>query len=128
MGMNIYYPFYRFIETIKNIPRSLKFIYQKLRFGFTDKETWNLDYCIAKYTLPRLKRFKKVCNGVPCLEEFDNLTIDEKVKEWNKMLDKIIYAMESVKSNYTGLDDDIDWSLVDEGLVLFGKHFRSLWW
>lgn len=29
------------------------------------KETWNLDYTIAKFVLPRLKLFKKLNNGYP---------------------------------------------------------------
>ena len=39
------------------------------------KETWNLDYWIANYILPRLKLFKKKTNGYPGNEEMDTFEI-----------------------------------------------------
>ena len=105
-----------------------KFFGQKLTRGFSDFETWNLDYIIAKFSLPRVKRFKQLSNGFPgdCTEA-----------EWNIIIDKIIYSLEASLKDFNGnlyadcfvLEDyeKIN-KKMDEGFVLFGKYFRDLWW
>ena len=61
-------------------------IYQKLRYGVSNKECWNLDQTITKFILPRLKHFKKVnVHSHPA-----NLT-EEK---WDAILDEIIWTFE----------------------------------
>ena len=43
--------------------RFWKFLYQKLTRGWTDAETWSLDYTFAKYMLPRLERYEELTKG-----------------------------------------------------------------
>jgi len=97
--------------------------------GFSDTETWSLYSVIVEFILPRLKRFKMVANGYPA-----NLANE---KEWEKILDKIIFALE-----WTKIDDDMsgdydkltveekkeNWDKYTEGMKLFAEHFRDLWW
>lgn len=52
------------------------------------RECWNLDYTIAKFVLPRLKQYKKDCNGYPGELE------DEYA--WYAILDKMIIAFEYI--------------------------------
>ncbi len=109
------------MDRIKNLINKYK---NRAKYGFFDDETWNLDYSIAKYTLPRLKRFKELNNGYPA-----NLNSKE---EWDQILDKIIRSMEIT------LNDDMEISSVEymsklydeqlEGYELFGKYFMNLWW
>ncbi len=101
--------------------RKLKYLYQRLTRGWDDTETWNLDYCIAKFALPRLKRFKEFHNGFPP---------DITEEEWNKYLDKMIYAMQvEVDENKPDFDyKEIDWEKFKEGTFYFGTYFRHLWW
>ncbi len=103
------------------IIRKIKYCYQCLTRGWSDRDTWSLDNTIAKFVLPRLKRFKDLNIGFPCTHSWE---------EWNKVLDDMIYAMEIVSDdvlNYTA-DEKVDWNRVNNGLELFGKHFRDLWW
>ena len=84
------------------------------------RDTWNLDWAIAKFTLPRLIRFKEVTNGYP-----GHL---ESMEQWYEILDKIIAAFTIiVKDNdfFYNKDDQI---IVDEGLDLFRKYYFDLWW
>lgn len=91
--------------------------------GWDDSDTWSLDLTMAKFILPRLKRYKEVNNGYP-----GNFTEES----WDAVLDKMIFAMEVVKSDdfcSEGLEEaEAHWTKVHEGLELFGKHFRELWW
>lgn len=130
------------------------------------KETWNLDYSIAKYVLPRLKLFKKLENGYPGRGEMDT------IEKWDAALDKMILAFQYIiegddwwidnpeydyikgchfydKVSKNGKTRQLmcteeDWvaivrkkhdeedkrrhKCIKEGLELFGKYFRDLWW
>ena len=112
--------------------RKMKFVWQRVTRGWSDEDTWSLDYTFCKWMLPRLKRFKKIANGYP-----DHM----KPEEWDATIDKMIYSMEVVLYDedagwlhIRGLcDEDHEksaekWKRVDEGFELLGKHIRNLWW
>lgn len=93
--------------------------------GWDNSDTWSLDWTMAKFILPRLKLFKEVNNGHP-----SELTEEE----WDATIDKMIFAMAAVADgSWNYHDEDIEetrahWDKVQEGLELFGKYFRDLWW
>lgn len=98
---------------------------------FDPRETWSLNWTIAKFVYPRLKKFKKENIGFP--HEFK--TIDE----WNEILDKMLFSFKVLKEDCVGLEidfNDPNWKneidktneRIQEGLELFGKYFRDLWW
>jgi hypothetical protein len=91
---------------------------QRHQRGFDDTELWNFDATIAKFLLPRLKRFKEITIGIPF--EFSS------IEEWYNELDKIITAFQLI------VDDDVfevDSKLkIDEGLDTFRKYFFNLWY
>lgn len=92
---------------------------QRRKYGFDDTELWSFYTTIAKFILPRLKRFKKTNAGFPL--QFSSR------KEWNKILRKMIVAFEIIVK-----DDCSEFSenekKVKEGLALFSEHFLGLWW
>jgi hypothetical protein len=81
--------------------------------GFSDTETWGLDNVILEFTLPRLKRFRQIEHCYPN-------SLNSRA-EWNDILDKMINGIELY------LEDSWDKN-ADEGLDLFFKYFRDLWW
>ena len=140
------------IENIENkiyrIKQSIRFFFQRLRWGFDDSVTWSLDYEIAKFVLPRLKRFQELSRnnplfGVPMLGE-ENLYNDEEfeknVKEWDEIMSKMIIAFDGIVNESKFWDsipeNQIDvrkeqeefYRIRDEGLDLFRKYFQNLWW
>lgn len=86
------------------------------------KETRNLDITIAEFIIPRLELFKKVTDCQP-----NDL---ESMNEWYKILDKIIKAFSilSKKFDVNYNSDFMDNDAINEGLDLFRKYYRSLWW
>ena len=119
-----------------NLKRFLKHKYQKITRGFSDDETWSLNYTIAKFVVPRLKRFKNLNFGHPS-------TITE--DEWNTILDKIINSLEKeiafCESNEPDFDEEANYDYglsyqnrrkyhkeKQEGYELFGQWFDNLWW
>ena len=101
-------------------------------------DTWSLDHTLALIILPALKQYKEDTNGHPCglapdptqtrVDGCGNCGCEQK---WNEILDKMIWSFEQV------VDDDIVGytpeeykkynERVQEGLELFGKHYRALW-
>lgn len=140
--LDVYYFFYRNFEWIWKpyiITGYIKRAWQLIaRPGhWSDKDIWSLDYTIAKFALPRIKRLKEVTHGYPsCFSE---------PEEWDKVLDEMIFAMDFIANckeddYYPDLKDmkrDIskeEWqplrdaqTRTQNGLDLFGKHFRNLW-
>lgn len=71
-----------------------------------EKNTWDLSYNVARYVLPRLKRFRQVVNGHPVKD--DVKTMDD----WYKVLDKIILAFDYI------VDADDWWILILNMIIL----------
>ena len=112
------------------------------------KETWSLDVTLAKYIIPRLKKFKELENGYPGRDEMDT------PEKWDDALDKMIQAFEYVidydsywigdqKYDYFSLsyeegrektienlraEDIRRLAAINEGLQLFAKYYMSLRW
>lgn len=106
------------------IRRRIKHLWQRLTRGFDDSDTWHLDVVIARFALPRLKRFKELNNGFP------QGTTPE---SWGTQIDDMIYAMQSVIRLEDDADcsisgGDIDFDRMSKGLMQFGVRFRDLWW
>ena len=90
---------------------------QRIERGFDDTETFSLDTTIAKFILPRLKRFKEINKAFP-----EDMTFEE----WNLILDKIIESLELItKPEYFSSGKN---PKIQEGIDLFAKYFRYLWW
>lgn len=98
--------------------------WQRRYRGFDDSVTWNLDVEMARWLLPRLKRFKEVTICYP-----DTLTENQ----WSEYLDEMIFAVEQVADHFRENDLSIEKMRkirprIDNGLMLLGKYFQHLWW
>jgi len=85
--------------------------------GFSDSETWSLYYVIAKFVLPRLIRFRDIFACVP-------MGMTE--TEWKNILDTMIYSF-TIDVN-DECDYTQDYKRYNEGIKLFAKYYRDLWW
>ncbi len=107
------------------------------------EDLYDLDVTIARFILPRLMAFKEHCECSPNL----NMTHEE----WMGVLDKMIYAFERIalqteedtpeykayiKAIWNNEMDLVDLKRaaksslkpITEGLSLFHKYYRNLWW
>lgn len=154
--LDIYYWFYRNFDFIWKpyiLKGYLKRAYQRCTRGWSDRDLWSLDYTIAKFALPRLIELKKIMHGVPhsmfeplSEGEYNHDAEQMRIAEekWNETLDEMIFAMDYIANNRdmdyypkktwpekTTHEDYEDLRKVEErvqnGLILFGTHFRSLW-
>lgn len=107
------------------IKREFSFIKEKILYGYSTDEMWCLDIIFAEYILPRLKYFRKNSCGYPA--KFSSK------KEWEEILDKMIFAFELTIKNkdlYEIIQDSDTETIKkgSEGLKLFGEYFWNLWW
>ena len=112
----------------------LKWWWQRRTRGFDDQELWDLSTSLSKYILPRLKAFREMERwGVPGSICTKHHATGGNAKEWNKIIDKMIWSFEEVidekrfpkKMNPESIKKYIDRK--QEGLDLFAKYFESLW-
>lgn len=86
-------------------------------------DCWNLDHSIAIIAYPLLKKFREADVTRPA---------DMTREEWHAVLDKMIWSMKTMaeEKDYCPSHQDIRefYAKLDEGLELFGKHFRDLWY
>lgn len=47
------------VNPLHNIKHNIKWFFQRRRYGFDDREIWNIDNTFYNWLLPRLKRFKE---------------------------------------------------------------------
>ena len=107
--------------------RRLRWNRMKKRYGFDDRELWDLDFTLAVYIYPRLKYFREhYANDFHPCDVADS-------EEWKNILDTMLFAFEDTlkKDSRDSLEVD-DYKAyndkIAEGLMLFGKYFQSLWW
>lgn len=129
-------------EQSKKRRKKAKKFYNKWDFRFED--TWNLDYVLSLYMLPRIAYLRDNHCGYPGeLATYDEngKLIENGNDKWIEILDKIILALDHIVDEYIDdsklpywINDSIDkekmkqWNEeVDEGLELLGKYFRGLW-
>ncbi len=112
----------------KNDSRVKEFAKQRKKFGFDDTELWNLEATIAKFTLPRLKRYR---------EKFAAAHIPHGLilEEWYKELDDIIYMFETTINDIDNTSSDMSKTEEREkqrrynrGLKAFSKYYNCLWY
>jgi len=99
--------------------REIKFLCQRLVRGWSDDETFSLDYSLAKLILPRLKRFRELTIGVP-----SGMT----PQEWHHILDQMIDAFEFASGDDYWNATPEDYQQHHQGFDLFAKHYYALWW
>jgi hypothetical protein len=104
-------------KLVMKYSRKIKFTYQIWTRGWCDADTWSLDSTLAEIILPRIKILQELKSCYPC-----NLTEEE----WNSILNKIIRAFEICQDDVW--ESKSEAAEIEEGLQLFVKYYRNLWW
>lgn len=104
----------------KKDKRYKKFSKQLKTRGFCSSEVWCLDAVICQFILPRLKAFREHHAGYPS---------GSSKKEWNAILDEMIFALEWHLGNHLNFEDNYerDCKRYENGMQLFINWFGALW-
>ena len=130
-----YFIWYRIPNRLGDMWREAKWGFQRMFRGYDETAGWGLDSYITDISLPVLKKMRKEANGYPVVPGFEEKTSEEQQAEWNRILDLMIRSFTLLKEE----DNDYEIHLhskewyeennrsIQEGLILFGTHLRSLW-
>ena len=101
-----------------------------------NEEWWMAYHAISKKTLPLIKTLRAEGNGYPStivedlgakMVGLSDEDMDVMMGAWNEVLDKIIFAHQSIVDENDWEYDAVVAPRVYEGLALFGKYYTSLW-
>ena len=109
----------------RDFNRAWQGIVDLILHGANEADVWSLDYTIAMLVLPRLKYFRDL-NALGCSVQY---RMEE--EHWQKIINKMILAMELVMQDCGNDGEPLtqkERAKQQEGLRLFGKYFRNLWY
>lgn len=131
-----------------NIYSDINYIQKAQKFeeehGFNFEDTWNLDYSIACFVLPRLCYYRDNIESVPCstynthsiVTDIDNMEINKWKNILNKMIEAFYFTIifdKDLDSETINNEDKYN-SIMNErsvkikdGLKLFAEYFNDLW-
>ena len=116
---------------IRTIKRDIKYWFQRRIRGWSDDETWNLDYEFIKWVNSRFKKYKEKASKIVDLE-FHRFEYESKEYTQLQLIDRVIELTDEI------LTDEY-WNLIytdaerleknkDEVLDIFKLIFFSMWW
>ena len=95
--------------------------------SYPEDEMWNLDNTIAAFIAPRLGEFIKYYAPLATPGSLADKYGEKGNLEWLRILRKMKYAFECL-SSCTAYREEDDQEKIQEGLELFVKYFRDLWY
>lgn len=115
------------LEYLRDWWHELRAFYQRGKYGYADRDCWNLGDCLA-YWLPDAVR--RIADG----HSYPGVDGAATPEEWQDVLERIARGFEA----WTEINDvDTDWqdkelmakleTEYDEGIELFAKWFGHLW-
>lgn len=114
---------------LRTIKQNIKYWVQRRTRGWSDDETWNLDYEFIKWINSRFKRYKKLASKNICLT-YHNFTYKGKEYTQLELIDKVIEISNIVvnedkwfSKNFEELDP-----IKNEIFDIFKLIFWTMWW
>ena len=119
-------PFWRLKGILVSWYYRIKYLFQRLFRGYSDRDVFDLGATILDFAYPKVKAFIKMekC-GYPCSLDKD---------KWDETLKKIELAFdhwkldEDCQFKYNTFDELYEhYQIMEEGFTLFGKYLQNFW-
>ncbi len=110
--LDIYYAIRRDILDIPYYIRFVKWSYQRVRYGVSDRDTWSFYNYTSEVLVRGLKNLREINHGLPCDLLYDNTgkqicSEEDAVRKWNEILDNIVYTFEICERVNGNFDEEI---------------------
>lgn len=112
---------------LRTLKRSIKYWFQRRTRGWSDDETWNLDYEFIKWANSRFKKYKEKAGKIVDLE-FHKFTYKKKKYTQLELIDKVIKLSDEYISLSVGAFEDKLDPLKNEIFDIFKLIFWTMWW
>ncbi|MBS7020380.1 MAG: hypothetical protein KH135_00705 [Firmicutes bacterium] len=105
--------------------RNIKYWFQRRTRGWSDDETWNLDYAFIKWVNSRFKKYKEQASATV---DLDYHRFEYKRKEYTQLelIDKVIELSDKYL-NTSLLENKLD-PIKNEIFDIFKLIFWTMWW
>lgn len=120
-----------------NVRRFFKHWIQRRTRGWDDSELWCLETSMAKFMLPRFKRYREVNNGVHSTffgtdSDYSKKAEKKALKAQTRVFDAIEYYLTVASTGEDGATWNeytrIENKKFKEGRDAFFEHLDTLWW
>lgn len=138
----IYYWFWRRWDFIRNIPKELKWFFQRGYRGYADCDIWSLHEYLSEWMPKAIRQLKNDQTGCPS-DLFDSKKKNNECWKWHEILEKIALGFEAdnkiMNHEYITWTKDIKIKKYDkkklkklekqmkDGLELFAEHYQGFW-
>ena len=95
---------------------------QRLRYGFDDRETWNLDMIFCEFLYSHLMMYKEI-GGKVIKTDFHKFDHNGTEVTQGEAIDIIL---EACKDYLLDMDNSCD--VMQDAMVLWGKILPAMWW
>lgn len=116
---------------LRTLKRSVKYWFQRRIRGWSDDETWNLDYEFIKWVNSRFKKYKEKASKIVDLE-FHRFEYEGKEYTQLQLIDRVIELTdEMLTDEYWGLiytDAERLEKIKDEVFDIFKLIYGVMWW
>ena len=111
---------------LRTLKRSIKYWFQRRTRGWSDDETWNLDYEFIKWVNSRFKKYKEKAGKIVDLE-FHRFEYEDKEYTQLELIDKVIKLSNEYIDTNLPSEDKLN-SIKDEIFDIFKLIFWTMWW
>lgn len=111
---------------LRTLKRSIKYWFQRRTRGWSDDETWNLDYEFIKWVNSRFKKYKEKAGKIVDLE-FHRFEYEGKEYTQLELIDKVIKLSNKYIDTNLLSEDKLN-SIKDEIFDIFKLIFWTMWW
>lgn len=105
-----YSKWYRIDQKISLFFRKLKWMFQRAKYGYCDKDLWSLDYTLGNYIASSVNELANRTHGYP---------FNTTVEEWDEILRTI------ARNFYLGINEDC-WNNYYENMLDYGEFYDKL--
>lgn len=95
-----YHLYWNTIRYLTELPYKIKYFFQRGKNGIAVEDCWALDSYLADIIVKGVIWLKKNSHGLPTWRE--NKQVSQAKKEWNDILDNIIYTFKTAKEITNG--------------------------
>jgi hypothetical protein len=117
---------------IRDLIRNVRWASQRVRRGYSDRDTWSLDYFLTTIIPPAVRQLSEEMHGVPSAIVAQHDSIDTAMRAWREVLSQIADGFEArMKLTEDMFVSESERSELEarwtRGAVLFIAHFEALW-
>jgi hypothetical protein len=105
--------FYRIYYKIKEIPNTLKHLYQRAVYGYSYQDLWSIEHWFMEMMPKMLRDFKKNLHGCPAHftvreDGTEYQSFEQGMKEWEAVIDRMIFCFTEMNEDTCSMKNEFE--------------------